>query len=135
MEQRSTSLAKALLRPVLWSKRCDSPRDYVPAAKSSWALLSMHATNETLTDYVAGFVTRNAASDIPSDVAHLGKRSVLDGIGLALAGAASECGRIAQRYLASLGIVSDRRQHHYRHVDTDAGPLCCVCERPCDPCR
>ncbi len=33
---------------------------------------------------------------------------MLDGIGLALAGAASECGRIAQQYLASLGIASDR---------------------------
>ena len=68
----------------------------------------MHATNESLTDYVAGFVTRRQARDIPSDVAHLGKRSVLDGIGLALAGAASECGHIAQKYLESLGIVSDR---------------------------
>src|ERR687891_554696 len=102
MEQRSTSLAKALLRPVLWSKRCDSPRDCVPAAKCSWAILSMQATNETLTDYVAGFVTQSQARDIPSDVAHLGKRSVLDGIGLALAGAVSECGRIAQKYLESL---------------------------------
>ena len=50
-----------------------------------------------VTDYVAGFVVGTQARDIPSDVAHFGKRSVLDGIGLALAGAASECGGIAQR--------------------------------------
>jgi len=57
-----------------------------------------------VTDYVAGFVTSTRAADIPKDVAHLGKRSVLDGIGLALAGAASECGHIAQKYLHQLGI-------------------------------
>ena len=68
----------------------------------------MHDTKEALTDYVAGFVMQTKASDIPDDVARLGKRSVLDGIGLALAGAVSECGHIAQQYLASLGIASDR---------------------------
>src|SRR5438132_4049638 len=59
-----------------------------------------------ITDEVAAFVTGTRASDIPKDVVHLGKRSVLDGIGLALAGAASECGHIAQRYLENLGIAS-----------------------------
>jgi len=59
-----------------------------------------------ITDEVAGFVTRTTFADIPKDVAHLGKRSVLDGIGLALAGSRSECGHIAQRYLANLGIAT-----------------------------
>ncbi|MEP6610015.1 MAG: MmgE/PrpD family protein, partial [Burkholderiaceae bacterium] len=63
--------------------------------------------DSSLTDYVAAFVTRAQARDIPKDVAHLGKRSVLDGIGLALAGAASKTGDIARRYLAQLGIASD----------------------------
>jgi len=62
----------------------------------------------TLTDYVAGFVTGTKAGDIPKDVAHLGKRSVLDGIGLALAGAASQQGEISRRYLSNLGIASDK---------------------------
>jgi len=60
------------------------------------------------TDYVAGFIVDTRSRDIPQDVGHLGKRSVLDGIGLALAGAASECGHIARKYLESLGIVSDQ---------------------------
>ena len=60
-----------------------------------------------LTDYVAGFVLGTNHADIPKDVAHLGKRSVLDGIGLALAGAASETGAIARQYLRSLGIASN----------------------------
>src|SRR5688572_23062032 len=61
----------------------------------------------SLTDQVAAFVVAAQAGDIPHDVAHLGKRSVLDGIGLALAGAASECGHIAQRYLTNLGIANE----------------------------
>ena len=59
-----------------------------------------------VTDYVAGFVTGTKSSDIPKDVAHLGKRSVLDGIGLALAGAASHQGEIARKYLENLGIAN-----------------------------
>jgi len=62
----------------------------------------------SLTDSVAGFVVDTRPADIPSDVAHLGKRSVLDGIGLALAGAASECGHIAQKYLDNLGIADEK---------------------------
>src|SRR3989440_7598768 len=61
----------------------------------------------SLPAYVADFLVSTRASDIPADVAHLGKRSILDGLGLALAGAASETGRIIRRYLDSLGIASD----------------------------
>jgi len=62
----------------------------------------------SLTDSVAGFVVDARPKDIPEDVAHLGKRSVLDGVGLALAGAVSECGHIAHKYLDNLGISSDK---------------------------
>ena len=65
------------------------------------------ASHAAITDEVAGFVVGTRAGDIPKDVAHLGKRSVLDGIGLALAGAASECGHIARRYLDDLGIATE----------------------------
>jgi len=61
----------------------------------------------SLTDYIAGFVVATRADGIPADVAHLGKRSVLDGIGLALAGARSQTGDIARRYLAALGIATE----------------------------
>src|SRR2546427_6061518 len=61
----------------------------------------------SLTAYVADFIVSTRASDIPPDVAHLGKRSILDGLGLALAGAASETGRIIRSYLDSLGIAAD----------------------------
>src|SRR5437764_6293220 len=62
----------------------------------------------SLSAYVADFIVATEARDIPSDVVHLGKRSVLDGLGLALAGAASEGAHIMRRYLASLGISADR---------------------------
>src|SRR5439155_19581 len=62
----------------------------------------------SLSAYVADFIVATEARDIPSDVAHLGKRSVLDGLGLALAGAASEGAHITRRYLASLGISANR---------------------------
>jgi 2-methylcitrate dehydratase PrpD len=57
-----------------------------------------------LSGYVADFIVETKSEDIPADVAHLGKRSVLDGIGLAFAGAASETGRIVRRYLDSLSL-------------------------------
>ena len=65
------------------------------------------SVDRSLTAYVADFIVRTTARDVPADVAHLGKRSVLDGIGLALAGSASETGRIARRYLLSLGCSGD----------------------------
>jgi hypothetical protein len=61
----------------------------------------------SLTDQVAGFILETKTSDIPEDVAYLGKRSVIDGIGLALAGAASETGAIARRYLEALRFESE----------------------------
>ena len=68
----------------------------------------MHAATATsaradpsLTAYVADFIVATRASDIPADVAKLGTRSVLDGIGLAIAGAASATGTIIRRYLDS----------------------------------
>jgi 2-methylcitrate dehydratase PrpD len=60
---------------------------------------------ESLTDYVAGFVLATTTRDIPADVAHLGKRSVIDGIGLALAGAASHTSALARRHIQSLGFA------------------------------
>src|SRR5438132_3971207 len=65
------------------------------------------AKDASLTDEVAAFVVQTRPGDIPKDVAHLGKRSVLDGIGLALAGAASQTGEIARKYLRALGFVTE----------------------------
>src|SRR5438874_1241442 len=68
--------------------------------------LAAASHDTSLTDYVAGFVVATRANDIPADVMHLGKRSVIDALGLALAGAASQTSAITRRYLATLGIES-----------------------------
>jgi 2-methylcitrate dehydratase PrpD len=52
---------------------------------------------------VADFVTRTAFADIPDDVIELGKKSILDGLGLALAGSVANSGRIVCDHLDSLG--------------------------------
>lgn len=58
---------------------------------------------KSLTAYVANFVVRIRAAAIPADVMHLGKRSILDGIGLALAGSVAESGHLIRQHLLSLG--------------------------------
>src|SRR3954469_22231459 len=61
---------------------------------------------QSLTAYVADFITRTRTKDIPADVMHLGKRSILDGIGLALAGSVAESGHLIRQHLKSLGCAS-----------------------------
>jgi 2-methylcitrate dehydratase PrpD len=66
------------------------------------------SVTDSVTEYVAQFVVSTKASSIPADVTHLGKRSILDGIGLALAGNAAESGHIVRAYLKSLGIPTSK---------------------------
>ena len=61
-----------------------------------------------LTTEVARFVTRTQPASIPRKVMHLGKRSLLDGLGLALAGNAAESGHVVRRYLKTLGVPLNR---------------------------
>ena len=64
-------------------------------------------SESSLTAYVCRFIVDTRSRSIPADVMHLGKRSILDGLGLALAGNAAESGRLVRTYLKKLG-VSDR---------------------------
>jgi 2-methylcitrate dehydratase PrpD len=61
-----------------------------------------------LTDYVSRFVATTTYSDIPDDVIELGKKSMLDGLGLALAGSKAQTGNISRRYVQSLGICEGK---------------------------
>jgi 2-methylcitrate dehydratase PrpD len=56
-----------------------------------------------LTEYVAGFVVNTAYEAIPAEVIELGKKSILDGLGLALAGTRAESGPLCLAYLDTLG--------------------------------
>jgi 2-methylcitrate dehydratase PrpD len=58
-----------------------------------------------LTRAVANFIVRTRYEDIPSDVIELGKKSILDSIGLALAGSVAHTGEIGREYIQSLGLV------------------------------
>jgi 2-methylcitrate dehydratase PrpD len=57
-----------------------------------------------LTNYVAGFVVDARPADLPDDVVALGKKSILDGIGLALSGSVAHSGQIVLRHLDELGL-------------------------------
>src|SRR5262245_31278563 len=52
-----------------------------------------------LTRYVSEFIVNAKYEDIPEDVRALGRKSILDGFGLALAGSVSEMGPLVRRYL------------------------------------
>jgi 2-methylcitrate dehydratase PrpD len=60
----------------------------------------------SLTGYVAGFIADTEYDDIPADVIALGKKSILDGLGLALAGSAAKSGGLIRRHLGSLGCAA-----------------------------
>src|ERR1700736_2429332 len=57
-----------------------------------------------LTKYVSEFIVNTKYEDIPADVLDLGKKSILDGFGLALAGSASVMGPLVRQYVQSLGL-------------------------------
>jgi 2-methylcitrate dehydratase PrpD len=58
--------------------------------------------NERLTRYVSEFICGTGVQDLPAEVVELGKKSILDGLGLALSGGASQCGQLVRRHLAEL---------------------------------
>jgi 2-methylcitrate dehydratase PrpD len=56
-----------------------------------------------LTRSVSEFVVNTKYEDIPDDVIALGKKTMLDGFGLALAGSASVVAPVVRRYISTLG--------------------------------
>ncbi len=56
-----------------------------------------------LTNYVGLFVTQTKYEEIPASVIELGKKSILDGLGLALAGSRAESGAISRQFVEQSG--------------------------------
>jgi 2-methylcitrate dehydratase PrpD len=56
-----------------------------------------------LTKYVGTFVVQTKYENIPAHVIELGKKSILDGLGLALAGSRAESGPISRKYIEQAG--------------------------------
>jgi 2-methylcitrate dehydratase PrpD len=65
----------------------------------------MSATQQAgLTKYVAGFIHDTAYTDLPESVIALGKKSILDGIGLALSGSVARSGELVRQHLLGLAL-------------------------------
>src|SRR3984893_18530877 len=70
---------------------------------------SVYVTNSNfpkapgLTKYVAEFIVNTKYDDIPEEVIELGKKTMLDAFGLALAGSASMPGANIRKYIERLG--------------------------------
>src|SRR5713101_2901570 len=58
-----------------------------------------------VTKYVGTFVTQTKYQEIPADVIELGKKSILDGLGLALSGSRAASGPISRRYVEQVGVT------------------------------
>src|SRR6267143_2015661 len=61
-----------------------------------------------LTESVGKFIASTKYKDIPQDVVELGKKSILDGLGLALAGSRAQTGAICREYVEHLGICDGK---------------------------
>lgn len=57
-----------------------------------------------LTRYVARFIDETAFQDIPDGVVALGKKSILDGLGLAFAGSVAQSAKLVRAHLDSLSL-------------------------------
>jgi 2-methylcitrate dehydratase PrpD len=61
-----------------------------------------------VTRHVAAFCAHADFKDLPAEVLDLGKKSILDGLGLALAGSVADTGRICRTHLDRLGLAPGR---------------------------
>lgn len=88
-----TSLAASAL--ALTGQRAAA--EPAPAASAEWPKVP------GLTKSVAEFIVSTKYEDVPADVIELGKKSILDGFGLSLAGSVSVMGPLVRKYAESFG--------------------------------
>jgi 2-methylcitrate dehydratase PrpD len=60
---------------------------------------------EGLTREVAEFILHTGYGDLPGDVVELGRKSILDGMGLALCGSVAATGQLSRAYVKGLGVA------------------------------
>jgi 2-methylcitrate dehydratase PrpD len=80
-----------------------SPRQVFGQAEAPMPCFPHFPDVQGVTKYTAEFVVGTQFTDIPPDVVELGKKSILDGLGLALAGSRAETATLVQQYVESLG--------------------------------
>ena len=89
---------------VLGTCTADASRLFAQALSAK----SQHA----VTSYVADFILNTRYEDIPSGVLELARKSILDGLGLALCGSVAKSGEIVRTYLGSIGVASKSAAAH-----------------------
>ncbi len=80
-----------------------SPRQVIGSTHAFQGAVPQSPVTHGLTKYSAEFIVNTQYSDLPPAVMELGKKSILDGLGLALAGSRTETAKLLQKYIASLG--------------------------------
>jgi 2-methylcitrate dehydratase PrpD len=60
---------------------------------------------QPVTSYVADFIVNTRYTDLPGDVIELARKSILDGLGLALCGSVAKSGEIVRTYIQSGGLT------------------------------
>jgi 2-methylcitrate dehydratase PrpD len=65
--------------------------------------VSTASATQSLTEHVARFVVETRSDDIPADVLELARKSMLDGLGVAISGSTSEPVRILLEYVSEYG--------------------------------
>ncbi|MCQ8781217.1 MmgE/PrpD family protein [Mangrovibrevibacter kandeliae] len=68
-------------------------------------MASSGSSDVELTRSVADFVVGTQAGDLPDAVVELGKKHILDGLGLALSGSVARSGELVRRHLDDLGLA------------------------------
>src|SRR6185503_19391702 len=67
--------------------------------------LRAFAQSPGLTREAADFILATRYASIPADVIELGRKSILDGLGLALCGSAADSGNLVRAHLKTLGLA------------------------------
>ena len=80
-----------------------APSDAARAEAANAVSVSDFPKTPGLTRYVGQFVLQTKYENIPAEVIELGKKSILDGFGLALAGSRAESGPISRKYIEQCG--------------------------------
>ena len=96
----ATGIAAGLGLPCPRASALSTPQGDQACKEASFPKVSK------LTSQVAEFVVNTQLSDIPGETIELGKKSILDGLGLALSGSKAETAPLIQQYIKSLGCTA-----------------------------
>src|SRR5215469_10091420 len=107
MTRRSLSRLAAL---GIAGARGMSKAALAPAIHEQQSVAGKPKESADVSSYVADFIVKTRFEDLPEEVVELARKSVLDGLGLALCGSVAKSGEIVRNYLKSEGLISSRSQ-------------------------